>query len=277
LYSAVFGFPNVSTVVPGGTLNGAGVSYGSLVVNTSALTSGQPFLASARADVTSIVKPVIDAGPGGDYSFPITETVDNQDGEALVVIYRNSSLPDASVGILDGFSAVGGDDTSINFADPLHPADPGFFAEMRIGDGFSCCLVPRTATQTSLISVNGTTITENAGGDDDGGLKIDNVSANGNLITVGGSDDPFSPLNPSYEDDHERYDIKSFVTDGDTKIGVHTENPSVDDNIFLAAFYVSGKAGFNEPPPGAIPEPSTIMLLGSALVLVAARVRRKIV
>ena len=49
----------------------------------------------------------------------------------------------------------------------------------------------------------------------------------------------------NYEEDTERYDLSSFIADGDTSITVETFNTSRDDNIFLAAFYVSGRAGFN--------------------------------
>ena len=51
----------------GGTLNGTNVNY-------TGLPSDIAFLRAARADVTSILKPVIDSGPGGLYDFRITET-----------------------------------------------------------------------------------------------------------------------------------------------------------------------------------------------------------
>src|SRR5262249_33727989 len=158
---------------------------------------------AGRADLTSTA--LATAISSGTTSFAISETSGLQDGEALVVVYKdpaNSAV--STVGILDGFSAVGGDTSTINFGNALDPSAPGFFAEMRIGDGFSCC------SQASTISVNGTTITTQAGNNDDGVGAINN----GQLITVGGDNDPFSPLLPSYAGDHERYNLVGQIHTG---------------------------------------------------------------
>lgn len=248
----------------GGSLAGSPVAYGAAVVNPSNLLSMQ------RANVTAIVKPLIDGGAGGVYNFSVTETNSAQDGEALVVVYQRPAVApviNATFGILDGFSLPTGDSTAINFANPLNPAAPGFFAEMALGIGFSCC------NQESTVAVNGTTITTHSGNNDDGAQV-----ANGSLITVGGFNDPFSPLLPSYAADHERYNLTPYITAGDTTIAVNTKNPSGDDNIFLAQFYVSGSASINEPPPPdttpSVSEPATVTLLGLGIMGLALRRRR---
>lgn len=252
LYSSLYG--NSSATGVGATLGGNAVSFGSAVAQVPSCCG----LSSVRADVTSIVKPVIDGGVGGVYNFSITEASDTQDGEALVVVYSNAALPTATFAILDGFSISSGDSTSINFASPLDPNAAGFFAEMFLGIGFSCC------GQDSSVTVNGTTITDVAGNNDDG-----DAVANGSLITVGGYDDPFSALLPTYDADHERYNLVPYIDNGDTSIVIDTVNPSGDDNIFLAGFYVSGEASV-EP----VPEPGMLALFGlGALGLAFARRR----
>lgn len=267
LYTGFFNFGG--PLAPSATLNGNAVAFGPSVLNVPDACCG---IGSARADVTGIVKPLIDGGPGGIYNFTVTEGDARQDGEALIVVYSLPSLPVSTVGILDGFASVTGDSTAINFADPLHPADAGFFAEMIIGDNFSCC------GQRSTITVNGTTITDNAGNNDD--ADVFPSLSNGNLITVGGFDDPFSPFLPSYADDHERYNLVPQITDGDLSINVRTVNGSRDDNIFLALFHVFGRAGINEPPPPptdqVIPEPSSLLLLGSGLALAGFRKKKRV-
>ncbi|MCP4346934.1 MAG: PEP-CTERM sorting domain-containing protein [Desulfobacterales bacterium] len=210
------------------------------------------------ADVTSIVAPTINSGPGGVYDFSVTESLLRTDGEALVVIYEEASLPTATVAVLDGPQALTGDTFDFNYAEPVDTSDPDFFAEMRLGISFS------TNGQKSNVLVNGDTVSNNAGNYDDG----ENL-ANGSLITVGGYDDDLLNTN-TYAGDDERYDLTPFIDDGDTSLSVYTNNPSNDDNIFMAAFYMSGEAHIGP----VVPEPGTMFLLGTGLLGFAILRRR---
>ena len=267
LYTSVFSFSTAQTY--GGSLDGTAVNFSTPL----GLNSSSSGLQAFRSDVTSILKPRIDGGVGGVYNFNITESNRGQDGAALVVVYSLASLATSTVGILDGFALTTGSTTAINFARPLSPSAPGFFAEMRLGIGFSADGGPacRGTAQTSTVTVNGTRITNNAGCNDD---SADESEANGNLITVGGFDDPFSPLLPSTGADKERYNLINYIAEGSSAIEVVTRNASNDDNIFLAVFHVSGVAGIDAPPPppnNEVPLPGTLALLGLGLLGMRAK------
>jgi hypothetical protein len=248
----------------GVSLNGNALTFGSAVFDRS---DSSVTLFSARADVTSLVAPIINGGPGGAYNFNIRETrsfgASATDGVALVVVYSDPSLTsNRTIAILDGFADPWGDEFTFTASRGMNPNAAGFSAELRLGIGFSNPF----GNQSTEITVNGTLITKGAGGSDDG-LGWPN---NGQLITVGGNDDPFSAFMPLKENDRERYNLVRYIGQGDTTIRVNTSNPSIDENLFLAAFMI------NEGSV-TVPEPATwaMMIVGFGLVGFATRRREK--
>jgi hypothetical protein len=218
-------------------------------------------LATARADVTSIVAGHVGSG-GGIFDFDVTEAIPITgvvDGTALVVIYSNPSSKVTTIAVLDGESTFSGDEFSFGFATPLEPNRPGFEATLALGSGFSyqggtpghVC----TGGQFSIVDVNAQRLSSCAGHYDDG------EPADGALITVGGvgdsTDNPADPMSSSDGEDDELYDLVPFLSEGDTEITVNTANPSNDDNLFLAVLSVGQAVGGAVTPPTAVDDSAT--------------------
>ncbi len=201
------------------------------------------FLSSARADVTAQVAAKVGGG-GGITDFAVNSDPVNMDGVALVVIYSNPSLPQATIAVLDGAQVTTGDTATFNFAQPLDTTVPGFAAQMSLGIGFgfqfdgigSDC----GTGQFSEVDVNGQRLTSCAGSYDDG------FGSNGGLITVGGVgdslDNPADPFAVGTGTDDELYNLVPFLSDGDTSLTIETRNPSNDDIIFLSVISITAEA-----------------------------------
>ncbi len=276
----------INAVVPNGSTIEAAFLYSSLIPITpivptvslegttysgadwTDLGANNVGLRAYRADVTAQITAAIGGGSASPFSFTVNSENPNNsiDGEVLAIIYSNPAETERTIAFLDGFSATTGDNTVINLADPLTNAqltDPAFEATLSLGIGYGY----QGDGQRSEVQVNGLMLTTCAGGQDDGG------SYNGGLITVGGygdnpaNDHDCSTSGPRQDD--ELYSLTPFLSEGDTVINIDTINPSNDDNIFFAGINITARAGVNEPPPpppNAVPEPSSIALVGLGLL-----------
>lgn len=211
-------------------------------------------------DVTSLVKTKIDGAPAGVVSFTITESnTYSIDGEALAVVFEDLSLPaDNTIVLLFGAQNVLGDNFAVTLSKPVDMTDPNFGLDFLWGVSYGAQTRNCGAAQYSLVDVNSIRLTSSAGGEDDG------TCANGALMTVGGIGDsnanpldPFLTWNGDPRLDDEDYSLLPLINNGDTSISVHTSNPSMDDNIFFAAFDIKGNTGQVNP---GIPEFPTIAM-----------------
>lgn len=269
LYSSAFAQPGGGA--PSGTLQlNDGVTnpvtpYGGGAQVALGLAAGS--LQAYRNDLTSFFTgPNAIVGNAAPLSFTVTENNATQDGEALVVVYEAGG-PTSTAFIFDGASNPAGDSFGFNIA-PF----TGGVADMRLGIGFSfdgsAPASPSNTGQVSTIMVGPAVLTSVAGHCDD---AKDVACLDGNLITVGGWNDPSSPANPTIDQDHERYNLGSLLNPGDTLVNVTTNNPSNDDNIFLAVFDFSGSATVTTVPE---PTPLALMFIGGIACFGFSRRRR---
>jgi hypothetical protein len=204
---------------------------------------------NVESDVTSIVKPIVDAAPAGDVNLTVAEPNNSVliDGEILAVVLNDPSVTTSgSIALLYGAQAPAGDTFHVALAQPVDTTDPHFGMNLSLGISFGA----QPSGQFSTVDVNGQRLTSSAGGQDDGQLE------NGALITAGGVDDlndnPPDPnatdascqgaLGPAPRCDDELYSLVPFLHNGDTSLTFTTTNPSSDDNIFFAALDVRSSA-----------------------------------
>jgi PKD repeat protein len=248
LAAASTGFSQRTLAAGDVKIDGAGFPWNLTVASTI-------FSSNHWADVTALVKPKIDAAPAGRVNFTITEVATGGiDGEILAVVFDDpSQTTDNTIVLLFGAQNVAGDQFVVSLADPLDLSDPSLVLNMGLGISFGF----QPGGQFSEVNVNGVRLSSSAGGQDDGtGVSF---VGNGALLTVGGLDDtpanppPFAAASTPRTDD-ELYDLKPFVATGNTSISVATRNPSNDDNIFFAAFFLTVEANIIvNPPPNQAP------------------------
>lgn len=227
--------------------------------------AGSATFATARADVTSIVRAKVGNG-GGTTAFSATGLPPRPlHGITLVVIYSNPALPKGSIAIMDGAARSAGDTTTVRFASPLDKTVTDFRARLSLGIGWSTQGASPQGTsacggssQVSRVTVSGSRLASCAGNSDDS-------TGSSEFITVGGTGDSTSnPVDPNASAgaggaDDELYDIASFLSQGATTATIENANPSTNDHIFLAIVDITADmtvAGHGSTPPATLPAPA---------------------
>jgi len=242
------------------TLNGTPIEW-----ETGRTISSDIRSFNAVANVTSIVKPVVDGAAAGLVPFTVAEGAHTleYDGEILVVLLENPAVNEQrSVTLLYGAQNPLGDTFHVGLAEPIDKSNPSFALNLSLGISYGYQTETGETGQFSTIKVNGKLMTSSAGGQDDCEEKFSptpNFGAceNGELITAGGIGDSIEdPPNPealpeqcesethlhSPRCDDELYSLLPFVNNGESAISFATENPSDNDNIFFGALEVHGGA-----------------------------------
>lgn len=239
LFAASTGFSGFHIADGGITLEGAPVDFDESTEIANSISSF-----NIAADVTAIVKPVLDAAGVGITTLIVSESSSGSiDGEILAVVFDDPNEPETSINLFYGAQQTTGDSFNILLGEPVQHDEPTQQLSLSLGISFGA----QPTGQYSQVDVNSVRLTTAAGGQDDGELS------NGALITVGGiGDSTANPENPNATDsdgcsdntapfcDDELYDLKAVLADGISNIAVDTLNPSNDDNIYFAALISTG-------------------------------------
>jgi len=121
------------------------------------------------AEVTTLVKPKIDAAAAGIVSFSVSEVnTGGIDGEILAVIFDDPAQTTSNTAILlFGAQNIAGDTFNIALGSPLNKSDPNLSVDLSLGISFGF-QDGANPGQRSIVNVNGNRLTSLAGGQDDG-------------------------------------------------------------------------------------------------------------
>lgn len=203
------------------------------------------------ADVTDIVKPVIDAAPTGVSQVSIDYHLDfgsgsNFSGAALTVIFDDPNASNGTVIMNFGAMVSSGDCSTFNF--PAIVASNVGASTLSVGIGWSSGGGDQISTISAAANGRSSVVIANrAGGIEDG-----------NNITVGGvGDTSANPTLGNFASDDEFYRVDQLLSDGDTSLEICSVNGSADDNLFQSVLYLSGVIVAGSTPVGSATTPVT--------------------
>lgn len=185
--------------------------------------------------VTGTMQTKLDAAPAGsNLNFNISEGNASQnkgtDGVGIIVIWNNPAKPVGSHYVYLGMELITTAGKNINV--PISPIDKtisGFEPILGIGISHSH---EWDVNQRAKITINGSTLTEYAGGSDD---NLDDEPDYGNFITLGGFGD-----NPNANNGDELYNISSILQNGDDNLAFVFSDVLVPNEDYVNAIYFSG-------------------------------------
>jgi hypothetical protein len=226
-----------STTTPTGyQLAGQNVTF----THTASNSNSKNYL----ADVTSLIKTSVDSASAGNIDISVDEGANNNsiDGSSLLVIFDDPDSLWGSLIFMFGVADPSGDTFGAAF--PALGANElnGHWMSLAISFGFQATNLGQSSEISITTSANATPayLTKVAGGSDDG------EAANGALVTIGGIGDSTANnpgtsttfVSPERTDD-ELYSLDQYLLAGDTELTLSTINPSNNDNIWQAVFFLS--------------------------------------
>ena len=178
-------------------------------------------------EVTSDLEAALNAAPAGSITINVTENTNNGalDGSALYVVWNDPTAPVSVVGLKLGAAVSRPIPQTFSIAtQPINTQNPLFDAEIGLGISYSTGNAPNNV-QVSRLVFEGTEISTDAGGYDDGAL------ANGALFTVGGDNDTSDRT-----DSDERYQVTDLINNQETSLDIEVSGQTSDDVVFAIWF-----------------------------------------